>query len=328
MSFLFPKSSSLPHILPSPNRGGQALDEVPRAQRPATRLRSGRGPTLLTDPRVAPGVDGGTESQEDAQLTQDLAPRLRGARVPTILTGARLAGREPASAAGRPVATAGAPRDEARPETGDVAFLHRQQQIRPKAQGEIEAFKRNPNPEKPHIFHMEESRRSAILNNWPNIRFNIRDNPQELGEAPCYRDEDIGKDAVKKHDEIIEREARAQGVEPNLVRAIMYIENADGNPANLNRRLEKFGLAQSILPMNIKPRFWAGLVGVKEEEFRKPEVNIRAAVTLIKRIQERLHDNDRTPAKIGSIYNFTGREKVSDIGARIQKAYNDKPWEK
>ncbi len=290
MSFLFPKSSSLPLIPPSPNRSGQALDEAPRAGRLATRLRSGRAPTILTD--------------------------------------SRLVRSEPASAAGRSAATAGAPRDEARPETGDVAFLHRQQQIRPKAQGEIEAFKRNPNPEKPHIFHMEESRRSAILNNWPNIRFNIRDNPQELGEAPWYRDEDIGKDAVKKHDEIIEREARAQGVEPNLVRAIMYIENADGNPANLNRRLEKFGLAQSILPMNIKPRFWAGLVGVKEEEFRKPEVNIRAAVTLIKRIQERLHDNDRTPAKIGSIYNFTGREKVSDIGARIQKAYNDKPWEK
>ncbi len=64
-----------------------------------------------------------------------------------------------------------------------------------------------------------------------------------------------------------------------------------------------------------------------EEEFRKPEVNIRAAVTLIKRIEERLADKDRTPAKIGSIYNFTGREKVSDVGARIQKAFDKEPWD-
>ncbi len=220
------------------------------------------------------------------------------------------------------------PKEEARQRTEDVAFLHRREGIRPKAQGKIDTFKRNPDPEKPHIFHMEESRRLAILSDWPNVRFNIEDNPEELGKAPLYRDRDIGKEAVKKYDEIIEREARAQGVEPNLVRAIMYVENADGNFLNLNRQLEKVGLAESILPMNIKPRPWAGLIGVTEAEFHIPEVNIRAAVTLIKRIQERLHDNDRTPAKIGSIYNFTGREKVSDIGARIQKVYNDKPWEK
>lgn len=328
MSFLFPKSSSLPRIPPPSSRGGQALDEAPRAQHPATRLRSGRAPTILTNSRLAQGVDGGTESQEEAQLTQDLAPRLRGVRVPTILTGARLAGSEPASAAGRPAATAGAPRDEARPRTGDVAFLHRREGIRPKAQGEIDTFKRDPNPEKPHIFHMEESRRVALLNDWPNVRFNIKDNPEELGEAPWYRDEDSGKKAVKKYDQIIEREARVQGVEPKLVRAIMYVENADGNFLNINRQFEKIGLAESILPMNIKPRFWAGLIGVTEAEFRIPEINIRAAVTLIKRIEERLAVKDRTPAKIGSIYNFNGREKVSDVGARIQKAFDKKPWEK
>ncbi len=365
MSFLFPKSSSLPHIAPSPNRGGQALDEAPRTRRLAALLRSGRAPTLLTDSRLAPGADGGTESQEarltqglaarlrggraptiltgarlaqgvgggtgsseEARVTQDLATRLRSGRPPTILTGARLAGSEPASDAGRPAATAGAPRDEARPRTGDVAFLHKREGIRPKAQGEIDTFKRNPNPEKPHTFHMEESRRVALLNDWPNVRFNIEDNPEELGEAPWYRDEDSGKKAVKKYDQIIEREALMQGVEPRLVRAIMYVENADGSRFGVSSIAERLGIATSLFPMNIKPRFWAGLIGVKEEEFRKPEVNIRAAVTLIKRIEERLAVKDRTPAKIGSLYNFTGRENVSDVGARIQKAFDKKPWEK
>ncbi|MEE9250111.1 MAG: hypothetical protein V3U93_03160 [Alphaproteobacteria bacterium] len=260
---------------------------------------------------------------EEARRTQRLVVRLRSGRAPTILTDSRLAEREPASAAGRPVTTEGALQDEARRGMGDVAFLHRGQQIRPEAQREIDEAKRNPG--KALIFRMEESRRWAILNDSPT-RFNIEDNPKELGEAPWYRDEDIGKEAVKKYDEIIEREALMQGVDPNLVRAIMYVENADGNPANLNRKLEKFGLAESILPMNIKARLWADLIGVKEEEFRKPEVNIRVAVTLIRRIQERL--DDPTPARVGSIYNFTGREKVSDVGARIQKAFDEKLWRK
>ncbi len=133
---------------------------------------------------------------------------------------------------------------------------------------------------------------------------------------------------MKKHGEIIEREARAQGVEPNLVRAIMYVENADGSRFGLSKFAERHGFAKTLFPMNINPRLWAGLIGVKEEEFRKPEVNIKAAVTLIKRIEERLDVNDRTPAKIGSIYNFSGRENVSDVGARIQKAFDGKLWQK
>ncbi len=108
----------------------------------------------------------------------------------------------------------------------------------------------------------------------------------------------------------------------------MYVENADGSRFGVSGIAERLGIATSFFPMNIKPRFWAGFIGVKEEEFRKPEVNIRAAVTLIKRIEERLADKDQTPAKIGSIYNFTGRENLSDVGARIQKAFDKRLWEK
>ncbi|MEE9250183.1 MAG: hypothetical protein V3U93_03535, partial [Alphaproteobacteria bacterium] len=75
MSFLFPKSSSLPPIPLSPNRGGQAFDEAPRAGRLTTRLRSGRAATILTDSRLAQGADGGTGSQEEARRTLRLAAR-------------------------------------------------------------------------------------------------------------------------------------------------------------------------------------------------------------------------------------------------------------
>ena len=192
------------------------------------------------------------------------------------------------------------------------------QPIRPKAQREIDDATRNPGKED-IIFTMEESRQWAVLKD-RQVWFNIDDNPAEKGEAPFWSTHVLGAEAVKKHDAIIEREAKLKGVDPDLVRAIMYMENADGNPLNLNRQLEKVGMASSTLPMNIKPSMWAGLDGVKKEEFKNPEANIRAGVTLIKRIRDRL--DDPTPAKIGSIWSFTGAEKINEKGARIQKIYD------
>ena len=83
-------------------------------------------------------------------------------------------------------------------------------------------------------------------------------------------------------------------------------------------------MAKSLFPMNIKPDMWAGLDGVKKEEFKNPEANIRAGVTLIKRIRDRL--DDPTPAKIGSIWVFAGAEKVRPEGARIQRIFDQKAW--
>ncbi len=90
---------------------------------------------------------------------------------------------------------------------------------------------------------------------------------------------------------------------------------------------ERVGVADSIRPMNIKPEVWSGL-GYDEEDFSKPEKNIEAAVKLIKGIQDRLDPKDRTPANIGSIYNFAGAEIVNDVGARIQRAYDEQLWKK
>ena len=80
--------------------------------------------------------------------------------------------------------------------------------------------------------------------------------------------------------------------------------------------------------MNINPKTWAGIGGVGEEEFKDPEKNIRAGVALIKGIWDRLRPEDRTAAKIGSIWNFTGRENVSLRGARIGRVFDERSWEK
>lgn len=35
---------------------------------------------------------------------------------------------------------------------------------------------------------------------------------------------------------------------------------------------------------------------------------------------------DPDPAKVGSIYNFAGKERVSEPGAAVGRAYREKPW--
>ncbi|MCH8096895.1 MAG: hypothetical protein IID53_07435 [Proteobacteria bacterium] len=219
-----------------------------------------------------------------------------------------------------------APATQAKPQAGEgakppeqIAMSRRPTQpIRPKAQREIDEAKRNPGDEK-IIFTMAESRQWAVLKD-RRVRFNIEDNPAEKGGVPAWRIHALGVEAVRKHDAIIVREAKRKGVDPDLVRAIMYMENADGHKFGLSYLAETAGMAKSLLPMNIKPGMWAGLDGVKKEEFENPEANIRAGVTLIKRIQDRL--DDPSEAKIGSIWNYTGAEKVNDKGARIQKIYD------
>ena len=134
----------------------------------------------------------------------------------------------------------------------------------------------------------------------------------------------FGFTIVQKHSAVIEREARRFGVDPDLVRAIMYIENADEHRGGGDFVGQMLGRATTPLPMNINPETWDGIGGVRKEDFGKPEQNIRAGAALIREIQDRVPNP--TPAKIGSIWQFTGRERVSEYGARVEKAFKGKDW--
>ncbi|MCG8543135.1 MAG: hypothetical protein MJE12_02885, partial [Alphaproteobacteria bacterium] len=190
-----------------------------------------------------------------------------------------------------------------------------------KVEGERERLEKNKDPK--FVVRMEENRVWAIQNN-RQVVFNIRDNPRARGDAPPFRRHSEGFKAVQKHDAIVEREARRFGVDPDLVRAIMYIENADGSRFGMDVGAQRLGFASTLLPMNINPETWDGIGGVGKEDFGKPDQNIRASVALIKAIQDRVPNP--TPAKIGSIWQFTGREQVSDNGAKIEEALKQKLW--
>lgn len=100
----------------------------------------------------------------------------------------------------------------------------------------------------------------------------------------------------------------------------MYVENAQGSGYGF---AETFGLASTILPMNINKNLWSGL-GAQPDEFYDPEINVQMGVTLLGRIWDRV--DDPTPAKVASAWNFAGHEAVSDFGARVQDVYERKLW--
>ena len=127
---------------------------------------------------------------------------------------------------------------------------------------------------------------------------------------------------------IIARASEAAGVDPDLVRAIMYVEAADGHYLKGGWLADKLEWSDTIEPMNVHREVWDGMAGVPASRFDDPEENIKVGAEILKRIEARLDKKDRTVEKIATIYNSTGRERVSGYGARVARAYRERPWEK
>lgn len=172
------------------------------------------------------------------------------------------------------------------------------------------------------VLNDEAERIQAIIEDAP-ARFEIIENPDADPDYGAFRSlHRFGWNAVRRYRAIIEREAAAQDVDDNLVKAIMYVENAQSLDSQVDEGLG-LGLSESLLPMNIRPDPWAAIED-PPADLSDPATNIRIAVTLIRRIAERV--DDPTPAKVASIWNFTGRELVNDFGARVQDAYERRLW--
>lgn len=173
----------------------------------------------------------------------------------------------------------------------------------------------------PPVVNLEPDRIQVLIEDAP-ARFEIAENPDaNPNYGKWHTIHALGVIAVRLNEAIIEREAEAQGVDPDLVKAILYVERAQGYrdiPAEI------LGRAESLHPMNIRPDPWSALDN-PPADLGDQETNIRIAVTLIRRISERI--DDPTPAKVASIWNFTGRERVNHYGARVQDVYQNRTWD-
>ncbi len=172
------------------------------------------------------------------------------------------------------------------------------------------------------IINNESDRKKSIVDNTPAI-FEINDNPGAVASEPLI--ELDSQSEVVKWCGLIIQSAQKHGVDPRLAMAIMYMETTHGwydklYPDFLEKR---FPMRQSILPMNIYYSYWKKL-GITKEFLNCPYYNIDFGIILLSRIQSRI--KNPSTAKIASIYNFLGAEKVNNYGARVRKIYYQQPW--
>ena len=163
---------------------------------------------------------------------------------------------------------------------------------------------------------------------------------------------------MKEHSNMINKISEEVGVDPDLVRAAMMIENsqgwydpvaemaqamvpdAGGNVRNAVRgTIRQAGRAvrgqdfhedkihKTALPMNIAKDGWADL-GITPENFDDPETNIRAGARILKALSNRIPEDDPNRiAKIGTLYNSLRATQTSDYGARFGAIYQNKSWD-
>lgn len=171
-----------------------------------------------------------------------------------------------------------------------------------------------------------DARQANILAGAPGVfGFSLDPPDPALGQWQVHERGDIGRDEVRKHDRhgLIEEEAARVGIDSDLIRAVMYQENARGHYWGGSWLWEQLGWADSILPMNIQPDRWREL-GIDEDSAYDARTNIRAGARLLRAIVDRLPDP--TPAKVASIWNDGKRTTVSEFGARVGRTYLAKPW--
>lgn len=153
-------------------------------------------------------------------------------------------------------------------------------------------------------------------------------------------EEQRGQAAVDRYGPLIDKIAKREKMDPLLLRAVTYVENAK-NPDPPSW----WGVNNTRLPMNIHPG-WASLLKKEDlvaakamsetDEFDlkraqqaiadHPQVNILAAARLLKVIARHVPAQPSDTAldrmeKTASIYSFFGRERVNDYGKHVGAAY-------
>ncbi len=180
-----------------------------------------------------------------------------------------------------------------------------------------------PDPNAAPLLTKFSDRVRSIVDDTP-ARFEVHDNPEADPSSRWYESHSAGKVAVLTYGRILEEEAKRQGVDINLVKAIVYAENARGHYQGLSKVAEAVGLAETYFPMNINVNVWQGL-GIDENTVLVPRENVRAGVTLLRRLAARVIDP--SPEKIATLWNNTASDSLTNYGVYVARIYRERPWE-
>ena len=162
------------------------------------------------------------------------------------------------------------------------------------------------------VINIAKDKKESIINNTKSI-FVVDEKSIPNVKIPFH--EICTQNTVALYNNIIKIEAFRQDIDPDLIRAIMYIETSHGWYDRF------YPWRSTILPMNIHYQYWKDL-GFNKSQLQIPKINIHVGTLLIKRIQDRL--KDPKIYKIASVYNILGKENISEHGVQVANIYKNK----
>ena len=136
------------------------------------------------------------------------------------------------------------------------------------------------------------------------------DSSEPLNEIASFDEVEANKENIAKYSKLF-------GLDPDFIRAIIYMETTHGWYDRLSFR------KKSIRPMNVHTEFWKEL-GTTETKLRNPALNIEFGCKILCRIKNRIKGN--SIRKIASVYNFLGSERVTEYGARVEEIFKQRLW--
>jgi soluble lytic murein transglycosylase-like protein len=128
------------------------------------------------------------------------------------------------------------------------------------------------------------------------------------------------KSQVAENERHIGEMAQKYRLDPDLIRAIMYMETTHGwydalaAPVDWN---------ESIRPMNIHAVKWQGF-GYSRKDLKDSRTNIEAGARILKGIISIL--KDPSVENVATLYNHLGATQVTTYGARVRAIYHRKLW--
>ena len=163
------------------------------------------------------------------------------------------------------------------------------------------------------------ARRNYVIKGGGAI-FDIKSTPSAKFTAPVF--EISAFNSINKYVSQVTAAATKYGVDPDLIRSVMYIEQTHGYYDLL---LQPFDKNRTILPMNVHDKLWGEFAGTRQQ-LLNPAHNIDAGAKILASIQANLAPQDRTVDKISTLYNKLSATHVTDYGARVNAIYVNKPW--
>jgi soluble lytic murein transglycosylase-like protein len=169
----------------------------------------------------------------------------------------------------------------------------------------------------PKVVQKEVDRMASILSDSP-AQFVVADSSARPNPSPKHYIQYF--EQVTKNVDHIQTSAARYNVDPDLVRAIIWMESTHGYYDVLTGLVMK---PKTILPMNVYADYWTGF-RVSREGLKDPALNIDTGTKILARIQARL--TDKSIAKIATLYGGLAAQQVTEYGKTVEYYYQTKPW--